>query len=143
MSRIPARGAAPGTVTQTFIAGAAYFALVFGAGFVLGIIRELWAVPRFGMRVAELIEAPIMLAVVIFTASWIIARTGLSPAAPARVGMGLIALVLLLAAEFAAVIWLRGLSIEEYIAARDPVSGSVYVVMLALYTMMPLAVLRR
>ena len=35
-----------------------YFALVFGAGFVLGTIRTLWVVPRFGTRMAELMETP-------------------------------------------------------------------------------------
>jgi hypothetical protein len=34
---------------------------VFGTGFVLGPIRVLWAVPRLGERVAELMEAPLML----------------------------------------------------------------------------------
>ena len=37
--------------------GTLYFALVFGAGFVLGPIRILWVVPRFSTRIAELIEA--------------------------------------------------------------------------------------
>ena len=35
-------------------AGVLYFAIVFGAGFALGPIRILWAVPRYGTRVAEL-----------------------------------------------------------------------------------------
>ncbi len=137
------RPATPATVLQTLKAGAAYFALVFGAGFVLGVIRELWAVPRFGARAAELMEMPIMLGVIVVAASWIIARAGLSDAVAVRIAMGLIALALLLAAEFSLVIWLRGLTIEEYVAARDPVSGAVYVAMVALYAMMPLAVLRR
>ncbi len=137
------RPATPATVLQTLKAGAAYFALVFGAGFVLGVIRELWAVPRFGARAAELMEMPIMLGVIVVAASWIIARAGLSEAVAVRIAMGLIALALLLAAEFSLVIWLRGLTIEEYVAARDPVSGAVYVAMVALYAMMPLAVLRR
>jgi len=128
---------------QTLQAGVAYFALVFGAGFVLGIIRELWAAPRFGPRAAELMEMPVMLVVIVFAAFWIIARFGLSPAAPVRIAMGVVAIALLLAAEFSLVIWLRGLTMEEYLAARDPVSGAVYAVMLALYAMMPLAVLRR
>jgi hypothetical protein len=34
-------------------AGMLYLALVFGAGFVLGPIRILWVVPRFGTRTAE------------------------------------------------------------------------------------------
>ena len=39
-------------------AGVLYFALVFGAGFVLGTIRTLWVVPRVGTRKAELMETP-------------------------------------------------------------------------------------
>ncbi len=42
-------------------AGVLYFALVFGAAFVLGTIRTLWVAPRFGTRRAELMETPIML----------------------------------------------------------------------------------
>jgi len=47
-------------------AGAAaleYVARVFGAGFVLGIVRELWVRPRVGVRAAELLELPLMLVV--------------------------------------------------------------------------------
>jgi len=35
-------------------AALAYFALVFGAGFMLGPIRILWVAPRLGERMAEL-----------------------------------------------------------------------------------------
>jgi hypothetical protein len=35
-------------------AGVLYFALAFGAGFVLGPIRLLWAAPTFGTKAAEL-----------------------------------------------------------------------------------------
>jgi hypothetical protein len=35
---------------QILRAGVFYFALVFGAGFVLGTIRTLWVVPRVGTR---------------------------------------------------------------------------------------------
>ena len=45
---------------QILKAGVLYFALVFGAGFVLGPIRILWVVPRFGTSMAELMETPIM-----------------------------------------------------------------------------------
>jgi hypothetical protein len=43
---------------QILKAGVLYFAVIFGAGFVLGLIRILWLVPRLGTRVAELLEAP-------------------------------------------------------------------------------------
>jgi hypothetical protein len=42
-------------------AGLIYFLLVFTLGWILGPIRELWAVPRFGRLAATLSEAAIML----------------------------------------------------------------------------------
>ncbi len=125
-------------VMQVLKAGLFYFALVFGAGFVLGPIRILWAVPRFGMRMAELMEAPIMFVVTIFAARWIVRHLALPPTVSIRLGMGSIALGLMVVAEFAFVLRLRGLSISEYPATRDPVSGTVYYLMLAVFGMMPL-----
>lgn len=51
-------------------AGAIYFALVFASAFVLRTIRVLWLVPTVGTRAAELLEMPLMLAVVIVAARW-------------------------------------------------------------------------
>ena len=128
---------------QFLKAGVLYFALVFGAGFVLGPVRILWAVPRFGTRMAELMEAPIMLVVIIVAARWIVRRLALPSAATCRLGMGSIALGILLVAEFGLVLWLRDLSISEYLSGRDPVSGTVYYVMLGVFAIMPLLVVRR
>lgn len=123
--------------------GALYFALVFGAGFVLGIIRVLWAVPRFGERTAELIETPIMLVVTVIAARWVTRGRAVSPTPHARLGVGFVALALLLAAEFSFVLWLRGMGIHQYFASRDPVAGTVYIVMLLVFAIMPLLVARR
>ncbi len=117
-------------------AGVLYFTLVFGAGFVLGIIRTLWVVPRFGTRMAELMETPVMLVVTIVAARWIVLHFAVPSTPSSRLGMGCIALVLLLLAEFGFVLWLRGLSIRDYLATRDPVSGTVYYVMLAAFAVM-------
>jgi type IV secretory pathway TrbD component len=57
--------------------------------------------------------------------------------------VGFIALLLLLVAEFGLVLWLRGLTLREYFASRDPVSVTVYYVMLAVFAAMPLLVARR
>jgi hypothetical protein len=116
---------------------------VFGVGFVLGTIRTLWVVPRIGTMKAELMETPITLVVTIVAARWTILRLGVPFTLSARLGMGFIALALLLVAEFGPVLWLRGLSIREYLATRDPVSGTVYYVMLAVFAVMPLLVVRR
>lgn len=118
-------------------AGALYFAAVFGAGFILGPIRILWAVPRFGPRVAELMETPLMLAVIIVAARAIVRRLAIPPAPAPRLGMGGVALALLLIAELTLVLRLRGLSIAEYVAGRDPVSGTVYAGMLGVFAVMP------
>ncbi len=122
-------------------AGVLYFVVVFGVGFVLGTVHTLWVVPRFGTRMAELMETPIMLVVTIVVARWIV---HLLPSVPSsRLGMGFVALGLMLVAEFGFVLWLRGLSIREYLATRDPVSGTVYYLMLGVFAIMPLLVARR
>jgi hypothetical protein len=105
-------------------AGVLYFALVFGVGFVLGIIRTLWVVPRVGTRTAELLEAPVMLAVMILAARWTVLRLRMPSTSSSRLAMGGIALLLMLVAEFGFMLWIRGLSIREYLATRDPVSGA-------------------
>ena len=102
---------------QILKAGVLYFALVFGAGFVLGPIRILWLVPRFGTRTAELMEMPIMLAVVMFAARWVVQRLAMPPTPSKRLGVGF--------------------------AHRDPVAGTVYIVMLGVFAIMPHLVSRR
>jgi hypothetical protein len=119
-------------------AGVAYFAIVFGAGFVLGSIRVPFLVPRLGERAAELLEMPIMCAVVVFSARFVVKRFAVAPTIGPRLATGVIALVLLLAAELLLAVALQGRSVGQYIASRDPVSGSVYLGMLALFAAMPL-----
>jgi hypothetical protein len=131
------------TVMQILKGGVLYFALVFGAGFVLGTIRTLWIVPSFGTRTAELMETPIMFVITVLAARWVARRLLLPPTLAIRLGVGFVALGLLLVTEFTVVLWLRGLTIGEYLAGRDPVAGTVYVMMLGAFAVMPLLVARR
>ena len=110
---------------------------------MLGPIRVMWLVPRFGTRAAELMEMPVMLAVTILAARWIVRRPSLLPTLSKRLGVGIVALALLLMAELTLVLWLRGLTIHGYIASRDPVAGTVYIVMLGAFAIMPLLFTRR
>jgi len=128
---------------QTLKASVLYFALVFAAGFVLGTIRTLWIVPIVGARMAELMEAPIMFMVTIVAARWIARHLAVPFTLLKRLSMGCIALALILVAEFTLMLRLRGLSIREYLASRDPVSGTVYYVMLGLFAIMPILVARK
>lgn len=124
-------------------AGALYFALVFCAGFVLGIGRTLWMVPRLGARAAELAETPVMLAVSFLAARWVVRRLGVPPQAAGRLAVGGLALGLMLVAEFSLVLFLRGLAIREYFESRDPVAAIVYYLALGIFGVMPLLVGRR
>ncbi|MBI1356887.1 MAG: hypothetical protein GC160_21315 [Acidobacteria bacterium] len=115
-------------------AGLLYFLLVAAAGFVLGPIRVLWIAPRLGERTAELLEMPVMVGVIWFAARRTARRLD---GAPARLAAGSLALALMLAVELTVVLQLRGLTLEQGLAARDPVSGSAYALALLFMAFAP------
>jgi hypothetical protein len=117
--------------------GILYFALVFLAGFLLGTIRVLFIVPVIGVRSAELLEIPIMLAVLVIAARFIVSKTDASTTPLAHLAIGVLALCVLLLFEFTLVPWLQGMTIHEAIASKDPVSGSAYAISLVLFMLMP------
>ena len=127
---------------QTLKAGVLYCAVVFGVGLLLGPVRMIYVVPRLGTRITELSEAPVMFAVTIVAARWIVRRLAVQPGLSKRLRMGGIGLGLMLVAEFTLVSWVRGLSVREYLATRDPVAGRVYYLLLVLFAIMPLLVAR-
>lgn len=127
---------------QVVKAGAIYFALVFGAGFVLGTIRVLWLVPAVGARTAELLEMPVMLMVIILSARWVVRHFRVPHTASIRLGMGGMVLALVLALDFTVVLWIRGLSFGQYIESFDSVAGTAYFVLLGIFAVMPLLVAR-
>ncbi len=114
-----------------------YFAIVFSVGFLLGPIRILWVAPRTGARAAELMEAPIMLAVSLVAARWMVRRSAVPPGLGSRLGMGMIALAFMLVAEFSLVLPLRGISFREYMATRDLVSATAYYLSLGTFAILP------
>jgi hypothetical protein len=125
---------------QALKIGALYFAAVFAVGFVLGTIRTLWVAPRIGVRAAELIESPIMLVVAVLAARAVVRRHAELTNWMNWLSVGLFALALMLLVEFTAVLWVRGLSLAQYFAARDPVSSSVYFVLLGVFAVLPVLV---
>ncbi len=115
MTRIPA----------ALKAGVAYFAVVFAAGFGLGVIRMLVVIPRVGETVAVLIEAPVMLGI-----SWPVARRltrwfAVPDAAEARVLMGAVALALTLATEAGLSILLFGRTLDQHFASYLTEAGAL------------------
>jgi hypothetical protein len=124
-------------------AGALYFALVFAAGWVFGPIRELWVIPRLGRTAGFLLEAPLMLAVMIAAARWTLRKLAVPYLLKTRLAIGLVALGILLIAEVMGVLWVRRLSVPDYLASSDSVSGGVSLVSFVLFAAMPILVARR
>jgi hypothetical protein len=91
---------------------------------------------------AELLEAPLMLLVIIIAANWIIRRFQLPARSIYRLGTGFIAFVLGLIFEFGLVLTLRGLTLREYFDSRDPIAAAIYYSSLILFALMPLLVKR-
>jgi len=127
----------------TMVPAASYFLLVFVAGFVLGMVRVPFLVPWIGTRTAELLEMPLMLVAIVWSARFVVRRFSISPGVGPRVAVGIVALALLVAAELVTAYGLQGLEPSDYIASRDPISGAVYVAMLVIFALMPALVLRR
>jgi len=126
---------------KTAKAGLTYFAIIFGVGFALGTVRLFLVVPRVGVREAELIEEPIMFVVILLAARWLVRRFTLESVSE-QLGAGIVGLGLLLTAEYA-LLRAQGLSLREDIARRDAVAGTVYLVMLLVFAVMPALVGRR
>jgi hypothetical protein len=114
-----------------------YFAFVLGAGFLLGMIRVPFIVPRIGERWAELTEMPIM-AIVIFLAAGYVLRRYSEIRSPGRsLVVGFLALALAVGAELGLAVVLQDQTLAEFIASRDKVSGSVYLLLLLVFALMP------
>lgn len=94
------------------LAGSIYFAVVFAAGFALGVLRTLVLEPALGPVAAVLVELPVMLAVAWMTCArlrrrWPLARAG-------ALVMGGVAFALLMAAEAGVSMGLAGRSLAEH-----------------------------
>jgi hypothetical protein len=127
----------PATFLLMLRAAGLYFAIVFGIGFVLGTLRVLFLLPRFGTRWAELIEMPFMFIAIVLGARLTVRHFRLQTVPLVSIALGLISLCLVLVMEFSVVLWLRGMTFSDYLAERDPVSGTVYYLMLPLFAAMP------
>jgi hypothetical protein len=118
-------------------AGVTYFLLLFATGWVLGPIRELWAVPRFGRIMALLFEAVIMLIAMMVSSRWVMRRFNVPLTLGSTVPMGPVALGILVPVENVSVLWVRGLSFHEYLASFVTAPGIISLAMFLLFAVMP------
>ena len=122
---------------KTVIAALVYFGLVLGTGFVLGIIRVPFIVPKIGERWAELAEMPIMAMVIFISSGYILNRFPEIQTSTRSLIAGFLALALSVFAELGLAVALQSHTLIEYIASRDKVSGSVYLFLLVFFALMP------
>jgi hypothetical protein len=122
---------------RTICAGLVYFAIVLGTGFVLGVVRVPFLVPRIGERWAELAEMPIMGAKIFFGAGYILRLFPDIHLRSRALVAGILALMLALCAELGLAVLLQNKNVAEYIRRRDRISGSVYLTMLVVFALMP------
>ena len=112
---------------QSLRTAAFYFVLVFGAGFLLGTLRVLLVVPAIGTRAAELLEMPLMLAVIAAAARFVTGR--FSSDIHGKAGwlqVGAIAFAFVLCADVIVGVALRDMSVWQALFERDPLSGAAY-----------------
>jgi hypothetical protein len=127
----------------TIRAALVYFALVLGTGFLLGMVRVPFVVPRIGERWAELAEMPLMAAAIFLAAGYVLRHFPAVHLPGRALAVGFLALTLSVFAELGLVVALQSQTLGEYLSSRDRISGSVYLAMLVVFALMPRLRLQR
>lgn len=130
------------TLHRTFTAALAYWAWVFAAAFALGVVRTPWLAPRIGDLAAVACEVPLTLAISWWAARRVIARWRISTATDALV-LGLLAFMVLMAAELLLARVLAGQSAREWFLALLTPAGALGLTGQVLFALMPWAVFKR
>ena len=99
--------------------GSAYFLAIFAIGLVIRRVRTLEVFPEIGERAADLIEAPIMLAVILMASAWVVRGTWPADAKWRCAGIGLTCLVLVLVAGWLIDFGPIGIRPKEFWNAKD------------------------
>jgi hypothetical protein len=114
-----------------------YASIVFGIGFVLGALRLSLLVPRVGTRAAELLELPLMLGASALTARHVVRAHADDRTPTWALGVGGVALALLLGAEVVLGVALRRVSPLQVLFDHDPISGTAYYASLLVFALFP------
>jgi len=125
---------------QILTSACLYFVIVFGVGFLLGPIRVLWLEPRLGTAFAVALEAPFLLAAMIFAARRVPKWVGLNATLGSLAAMGVGALILQQIADFTVAIGLRHMSAGEQIAYLATPAGLIYTGAVIAFAAMPVLV---
>jgi hypothetical protein len=102
-----------------------YFALVFAAGFALGVFRNFVLVPLAGELNSVVIEMPVMLALSWWACKWVMRHFRVPGTWSSRSGLGGIAFLLLMVAELMLSTLLFGNPVVEHFAKYGSWPGAL------------------
>lgn len=123
----------------------AYFGIVFSFGFIFGVMRVLLVVPYLGEQLAEILEAPIMIAVSYLTARYtlhLMRVANVNATALTTISIGFLALLYLLVTELTLVLWVRNIELAGYLYSKYSPAGVAYLIALVLFAVFPYVVFR-
>ena len=109
---------------------------------VLFLAQSGLLVPQMGEESAELLEFPLMILVCYFSSRYVVRLIADRLMGYQLLMVGVLALVYLIVVELSLVLWLRGLTIPEYVKSKCTLSGLAYVISLMLYATLPYVVCR-
>jgi hypothetical protein len=124
-------------------AGALYFIIVFALGFGLGTLRVLVIIPVVGELAAVIIELPVMLVASWLACGGVLAKVPVPAALAPRLVMGVVAFVLLMAAEVAVSVFGFGRSVVAHLATYQALPAQLGLAAQAAFAAFPAARIRR
>lgn len=128
-----------GGVRAVLAAGGGYFVIVFAIAFGLGTVRTFVLEPALPKLAATALEAPFLLAAMLWTASRVPARFGLAGKRLHLLGVGGVALILQQSADVGLGLALRGLTLTQHLAQFARPEGWLLAALLLVYLLAPLA----
>jgi hypothetical protein len=131
----------PNHIFSPIKAGAAYFAVVFALGFVLGAIRVLWLSPIIGETAAVVAEQPVMLTASWFVARWLVRQYDFAHGRE-RLVMGGCAFAMLMVAELLLAVALFGQTPGQWLDNVVTMPGPIGLAGQMMFGLMPLVVRR-
>jgi hypothetical protein len=101
-------------MTVSLVAGTIYFAIVFGAAVVLGILRVLLIAPATGELPAVLMELPLLLVWSWLVCGWVVRWRAVPTGIPARLLMGATGFAVLMIVELGFSVFAEGRSVHTW-----------------------------
>lgn len=127
---------------RAVLAGLAYFAIVFAAGFALGAIRVVLLIPMLGETAAVLMELPVILTVAWIASRWLVTTFDVSRQSVPRLLMGGAAFLTLMCAELGLSVLAFGRTVVDHLDQYSTIHGLLGLAGQVMFGLFPLMQLR-